>query len=190
MHRRLATTCLSRLFACLLSATLAYKGRTDRRRKTTSPGELMGTPSRCFQNTYASGPLRRLPFPDRPPLGELLLESLALTENEGRRLMKRRSIKVDKLRRWIEAHHRIKSPWVLYATDCSQNPPNPATGTCSVHPRAGITTRNWITIPKPAPVMGNSGRTTRLRAAGCDQTRTAAATTSQTRRALIDTRTP
>jgi len=66
----------------------------------------MGTLSRCFENSFASGPHRKLSVPDRTPLWDLLLENLKLTEADVRRLMKRRSRKADKLKRWIEAHHR------------------------------------------------------------------------------------
>jgi hypothetical protein len=76
----------------------------------------MATPSRCFENSYASGPYRQLSVPDRPAQWELLLSSMQLTEADVRRLMKRRSKKADQLRRWIERHHRDRYVPVRFLT--------------------------------------------------------------------------
>jgi hypothetical protein len=68
----------------------------------------MASLSRSFKNTYATGPWGRLaPVPDAPPQWELLLRSLELTESQARLLLKiSGSKKADRLRRWIEVHHR------------------------------------------------------------------------------------
>jgi hypothetical protein len=67
----------------------------------------MATPSRCFENSYASGPYRQLSVPDRPAQWDMLLSTLQLTESQARLLLKiPGSKKAEQLRRWIERHHR------------------------------------------------------------------------------------
>jgi hypothetical protein len=77
----------------------------------------MGTLSRCFENTYAAGPHRRLSVPDRPTQWELMLQSLELTESQARHLLKiPSSQKGGQLRRWIERHHRDRFVPVRFLT--------------------------------------------------------------------------